>query len=134
DLDPRLAHAAAAARVEVEPLAAWSADPGPGAPARSDAPGTGGAGRGPSPRPRHVGTVASLREFLGELGRSGAADGVVLRPLALSSAIRLLATGATALGSDEATGPRGAPRTLRDRLGLPRPLSRYAVRTQGGPS
>ncbi|RDI65873.1 LLM class flavin-dependent oxidoreductase [Nocardia pseudobrasiliensis] len=57
---------------------------------------------------RHIGTPASLRALLAELP----ADGVVLRPLALPAFVAQL--------------PQLAP-TLRDRLGLPRPVNRYAL-------
>ncbi|MEV6225947.1 LLM class flavin-dependent oxidoreductase [Nocardia fluminea] len=87
---------------------------------------------------RHVGTVAALDELLAAIARSAAADGVVLRPLALRGALHALAaqrrtattTNDTAVGDAPPTGPVPAhrvPETLRDRLGLPRPLSRYAA-------
>ncbi|MEV6562650.1 LLM class flavin-dependent oxidoreductase [Nocardia sp. NPDC051756] len=66
---------------------------------------------------RHIGTPATLRELLGSIDASGAADGVVLRPLAVPATVRHLA----ALERK----PLSAS-TLRDRLGLPRPVSRYA--------
>ncbi|MEU7140672.1 LLM class flavin-dependent oxidoreductase [Nocardia sp. NPDC046473] len=77
---------------------------------------------------RHLGTPATLRELLGAIGASGAADGVVLRPLATPATVAHLAA--------LARNPRSAG-TLRDRLGLPRPLSRYADTTtiqEGTPS
>ncbi|WP_327143187.1 LLM class flavin-dependent oxidoreductase [Nocardia sp. NBC_01327] len=59
----------------------------------------------------HIGTSAELRELLSEVETECAADGVVLRPLALTAALPYLA----------AVAP-----TLRARLGLPRPANRYA--------
>ena len=87
---------------------------------------------------RHVGTVAALDELLAAIARSAAADGVVLRPLALRGALDALTaqrrtattTDDTAAGDALPTEPVPAhlvPETLRDRLGLPRPLSRYAT-------
>lgn len=66
---------------------------------------------------RHIGTPATLRELLGAIGASEAADGVVLRPLAVPATVRLLAA--------LARNPLSSS-TLRDRLELPRPVSRYA--------
>lgn len=70
---------------------------------------------------RYVGTATALDELLDEIARTDAADGVVLRPLALHATLAAL----TARPPAEST-----PGTLRDRLGLPRPASRYAT-TQG---
>ncbi|MCM6772627.1 LLM class flavin-dependent oxidoreductase [Nocardia sp. CDC159] len=57
---------------------------------------------------RHLGTPASLHELLADVP----ADGIVLRPLALPAFLaRLPRLGAT----------------LRERLGLPRPINRYAL-------
>ncbi|MFD3509415.1 LLM class flavin-dependent oxidoreductase [Nocardia sp. NPDC058666] len=67
---------------------------------------------------RHVGTVAALDELLAEISRSRIADGVVLRPLALRATLYALANRPT-------TTPTAT--TLRERLGLPRPTSRYAT-------
>ncbi|MFC9437797.1 LLM class flavin-dependent oxidoreductase [Nocardia sp. NPDC057030] len=107
DVDVHLADSAEAARDEVAQLDRWTADPPAGL--------------------RHLGTPATLRELLGAIDASGAADGVVLRPLAVSAAVRRL--GALA------QKPRSAG-TLRERLGLPRPASRYAGTTiqEGTPS
>ncbi|MFD4444670.1 LLM class flavin-dependent oxidoreductase [Nocardia sp. NPDC058519] len=82
-------------------------------------------------RLHHVGTAAGLDDVLAEITRSGI-DGVVLRPIALHATL-------TALTAHRAEGEPGqlvdagdiaeaspAP-TLRDRLGLPRPLNRYAT-------
>ncbi|MFI9403898.1 LLM class flavin-dependent oxidoreductase [Nocardia sp. NPDC052316] len=66
---------------------------------------------------RHIGTPATLRELLGTVDASGAADGVVLRPLAVPATVDRLAP--------LARKPASAS-TLRERLGLPRPVSRYA--------
>jgi alkanesulfonate monooxygenase SsuD/methylene tetrahydromethanopterin reductase-like flavin-dependent oxidoreductase (luciferase family) len=71
----------------------------------------------------HVGTAAALDDLLGEITRSAVVDGVVLRPLALRATL----TALTAHRPAAAPHDTGAPRTLRDRLGLPRPLSRYAT-------
>ncbi|MEV6772487.1 LLM class flavin-dependent oxidoreductase [Nocardia sp. NPDC051030] len=59
----------------------------------------------------HIGTPAELREVLHQVETDCAADGVVLRPLALAAALPHL--------------PALTP-TLRERLGLPRPANRYA--------
>jgi alkanesulfonate monooxygenase SsuD/methylene tetrahydromethanopterin reductase-like flavin-dependent oxidoreductase (luciferase family) len=95
---------------------------------------------------RHIGTPDSLRELLSAIRDSGAADGVVLRPLAVCAALQLL-TAAPLLGIYTRTGhPEGVriPRksadiedstnTLRARLGLPRPVSRYAANQPGAPA
>ncbi|MFI7001859.1 LLM class flavin-dependent oxidoreductase [Nocardia sp. NPDC050175] len=108
DVDVHLAEAPDAAQAEVAQLDQWS-----------DAAPTG---------LRHIGTPAALRELLGAIGASGAADGVVLRPLAVSATVGHLAA--------LARKPLSAS-TLRDRLGLPRPRSRYADTTtiqEGTPS
>lgn len=107
DVEVHLADSAESAQAEVAQLDQWTAD----APAGL----------------RHLGTPAALRELLGAIDASGAADGVVLRPLAVPAAVRHLA----ALQRK----PLSAG-TLRDRLGLPRPVSRYAGTTiqEGTPS
>ncbi|MGW0181678.1 LLM class flavin-dependent oxidoreductase [Nocardia sp. NPDC003345] len=61
---------------------------------------------------RHIGTARSLRALLDTAERREAADGVVLRPLALPAFLARLTA---------------APTTLRGRLGLPRPLNRYTT-------
>ncbi|MFJ1458821.1 LLM class flavin-dependent oxidoreductase [Nocardia sp. N2S4-5] len=61
---------------------------------------------------RHIGTPHSLRAVFEQVRAECAGDGVVLRPLALSAFAAQL--------------PRIAP-TLRERLGLPRPVNRYAT-------
>lgn len=61
---------------------------------------------------RHIGTPQSLREQLAAVLTDCAGDGVVLRPLAVAAFTAEL--------------PHLAP-TLRDRLGLPRPVNRYAT-------
>ncbi|MEU5408793.1 LLM class flavin-dependent oxidoreductase [Nocardia asteroides] len=71
----------------------------------------------PAPELLHAGTVADLDELLAEIAASGIADGVVLRPLALHATLAALTA--------RPARPAG---TLRDRLGLPRPTSRYARR------
>ncbi|MBF6333280.1 LLM class flavin-dependent oxidoreductase [Nocardia transvalensis] len=64
---------------------------------------------------RHIGTPQALRELLAQVRTECAGDGVVLRPLALAPFITHL-PGLT---------------TLRDRLGLPRPVNRYALTARG---
>ncbi len=79
-------------------------------------------------RLRHVGTVAALDELLAEVARSTIADGVILRPLALRATLNALATGRRTPDDAAPTGHHRADlpsETLRDRLGLPRPASRY---------
>ncbi|QIS02824.1 LLM class flavin-dependent oxidoreductase [Nocardia brasiliensis] len=97
DLDVHLADSAATAHAEVAELDRWSAPP-------------------PTTGVPHVGTAATLRELLDAVRDSAAADGVVLRPLALPATVRRLA----ALGR-----PAVSSTTLRARLGLSRPVSRY---------
>ncbi|MFC3966006.1 LLM class flavin-dependent oxidoreductase [Nocardia jiangsuensis] len=65
----------------------------------------------------HIGTTDTLRATLVAL--AGAVDGIVLRPLALAAAL-------PALGRLGHTPPDSGS-TLRDRLGLERPASRYAL-------
>lgn len=92
DIETHLADDADTAALEVAALEDWS----------------------PSPAPntlRHIGTPAELREVLDQVLVECAADGVVLRPLALAATVTQL--------------PRLAP-TLRARIGLPRPANRYA--------
>ncbi|TCJ90154.1 LLM class flavin-dependent oxidoreductase [Nocardia alba] len=67
----------------------------------------------------HVGTAAALDDLLAEITRADAVDGVVLRPLALRASLIELTTHRTALAPTATT--------LRERLGLARPLSRYAT-------
>ncbi|MFI9505556.1 LLM class flavin-dependent oxidoreductase [Nocardia sp. NPDC052566] len=97
DLDIHLAESDAAAKDELAQLNQWSVQEAHGL--------------------RHLGTAATLRALLEEL--ADGIDGVVLRPLALPTALKHLA----------AAPPREAraSTTLRDRLGLTRPVSRYAV-------
>lgn len=113
DLPVHLADSADKARAAVRELDRWAA--------RSD------AATEQSPLDtgllHHVGTAAALDDLLGEITRSGVVDGVVLRPLALRATL----TALTAHRPAAAPHDTGAPRTLRDRLGLPRPLSRYAT-------
>jgi len=118
DIDIHLAGSDAAAHTEVEQLDHWSDPPH--------------AGKSAAPRLRHLGTVASLNELLTTLAESGAADGVVLRPLAVPAATHLLAeTAGTASSVDTWRGSGRAPGTLRDRLGLSRPAGRYVAITEG---
>ncbi|PRY17143.1 LLM class flavin-dependent oxidoreductase [Kineococcus rhizosphaerae] len=70
---------------------------------------------------RHVGTPASLVELLRDLPQG--VGGAVLVPLDLPATLDLVASDVVPhLGREPFTG-----RTLRDRFGLPRPASRYAV-------
>ncbi|MGK8524552.1 LLM class flavin-dependent oxidoreductase [Nocardia asteroides] len=109
DLDIHLADSTNAARAQARTLDSW-ADP---------VIATAPAGL------RHLGTAETLRDLLAAVDSAEAADGVVLRPLALAAAGRRL----PALGREPlSTG------TLRTRLGLPRPASRYAASTEGTPS
>ncbi|WP_067825659.1 LLM class flavin-dependent oxidoreductase [Nocardia inohanensis] len=68
----------------------------------------------------HIGTAAELRGLLTEVSDRNAADGVVLRPLALPAALPHLPDIAP-----PAVVSADTP-TLRERLGLPRPANRYA--------
>lgn len=63
----------------------------------------------------HIGELAGLHLLLGSIEAAGL-DGVTLVPLALPSGIRSLPATDTRSGS-----------TLRDRLGLTRPVNRYAL-------
>ncbi|WP_067531828.1 LLM class flavin-dependent oxidoreductase [Nocardia crassostreae] len=92
DVDVHLAPTADRAAAEVAQLEDWTASPAPGT-------------------VFHIGTPAELRELLRQIETGTAADGVVLRPLALPAALPHLS----------ALTP-----TLRERLGLPRPVNRYA--------
>ncbi|MGW0043063.1 LLM class flavin-dependent oxidoreductase [Rhodococcus sp. NPDC003348] len=70
----------------------------------------------------HVGTPDGLATRLGDIRATGV-DGVVLRPLALASTAHLLVERVL-----PALRPARTDRgTLRERLGLPRPASRYAT-------
>nr|WP_281372886.1 LLM class flavin-dependent oxidoreductase [Kineococcus aurantiacus] len=70
---------------------------------------------------RHVGTPASLVELLHDL--PAGLDGAVLVPLDLPATLELVASDVVPhLGRPPAAGT-----TLRDRFGLTRPASRYAV-------
>ncbi|NYI04337.1 LLM class flavin-dependent oxidoreductase [Allostreptomyces psammosilenae] len=75
-----------------------------------------------------TGTPARLADLLESLHRDGAADGVTLVPLALPGTLRTLAECAAEelrlRGLLDEPAPGG---TLRERLGLPRPASRYAL-------
>ncbi|MFE3023287.1 LLM class flavin-dependent oxidoreductase [Nocardia tengchongensis] len=92
DIDIHLADTADTAALEVAQLEDWIATPAPAT-------------------VFHIGTAAGLRDILRRIETDCAADGVVLRPLALAAALPHL----------QALTP-----TLRERLGLPRPASRYA--------
>ncbi|MEC3955674.1 LLM class flavin-dependent oxidoreductase [Nocardia sp. CDC153] len=92
DLDIHLADTVDTAAAEVAQLEEWIATPAPAT-------------------VFHIGTVGELRDLLRRVETDCAADGVVLRPLALHAALDRLP---------------GRTRTLRERLGLPRPAGRYA--------
>ncbi|MFI6870807.1 LLM class flavin-dependent oxidoreductase [Nocardia sp. NPDC050406] len=92
DIETHLADNADTAALEVAALEDWS----------------------PSAAPktlRHIGTPGELRDLFDQAVAECAADGIVLRPLALPAALAHL--------------PLLTP-TLRGRLGLPRPANRYA--------
>jgi alkanesulfonate monooxygenase SsuD/methylene tetrahydromethanopterin reductase-like flavin-dependent oxidoreductase (luciferase family) len=93
DLEVHLAPTAALAAREVAELEEWTATGGPDG-------------------LRHVGTTDTLRELAEQVQRECAADGIVLRPLALAPFLDRLPAPLT---------------TLRGRLGLPRPHNRYAT-------
>lgn len=77
---------------------------------------------------RLVGTAADLDALLAEL--AGVVDGVVLRPLALHATLAALTTHRGPGEPVEGLDTEGtAPTTFRERLGLPRPASRYATPT-----
>ncbi|WP_280372877.1 LLM class flavin-dependent oxidoreductase [Nocardia abscessus] len=109
DLDVHLADSVDGAATELRTLDSW-ADP-----VAAAAP----------PALRHLGTTETLRVLLTAVDSAEAADGVVLRPLALPAVVRLLPA------LDRKPQSSG---TLRDRLGLARPASRYATSTEGTPS
>ncbi|MGW6121957.1 LLM class flavin-dependent oxidoreductase [Nocardia sp. NPDC055165] len=102
DLPVHLADSADAALAEVRELDRWAADH-------------------PPLGFHHVGTAAALDDLLTEITHADAVDGVVLRPLALHASLAELTTHRSALAPTTTTA------TLRERLGLPRPLSRYAT-------
>ncbi|MBF6212955.1 LLM class flavin-dependent oxidoreductase [Nocardia puris] len=110
DLDIHLAETEDLAHTELAQLDAWAPHSAP-------------------VRLRHIGTRDSLRALLDSVRASGAADGVVLRPLAVPAALRQL--GEAPLSHAGETDLAPGPRTLRDRLGLPRPVSRYATLQEG---
>ncbi|WP_067848024.1 LLM class flavin-dependent oxidoreductase [Nocardia lijiangensis] len=114
DLDIHLAETAERAHEELAELDRWSAPV-------SGAPQVGSRATGTALR--HIGTADSLTELLAAVVDSGAADGVVLRPLALHATLSRLPS----------TPPAPAA-TLRERLHLPRPASRYATIQEGTPS
>lgn len=92
DIEVHLAETTAAAAAEVAELDAWTAT----------TPAT----------VRHIGTQGSFREFVAQIQRDCAADGVVLRPLASAPFLARI------------TGPL---LSLRGHLGLPRPHNRYVT-------
>ncbi|MEV0686524.1 LLM class flavin-dependent oxidoreductase [Nocardia sp. NPDC050378] len=116
DLPVHLADSIAGALADVAELDRWAAGIGQRAAAGTDRSAAGVS----AVELRHVGTVIELDHLLGEIARSGI-DGVVLRPLALHATLSAL----TAHRAPTATS--AAQLTLRDRLGLPRPVSRYAA-------
>ncbi|MFB8008086.1 LLM class flavin-dependent oxidoreductase [Nocardia sp. NPDC056000] len=100
DIDIHLAVNADDAAVEVSQLEDWIATPAPGT-------------------FFHIGSAAELKDLLDRIDTDCHADGVVLRPLALPAALPYLAELTAGIPADS-----GTP-TLRDRLGLPRPVNRY---------
>ncbi|WP_067574321.1 LLM class flavin-dependent oxidoreductase [Nocardia acidivorans] len=102
DIDIHLAATADTAALEVSQLEDWTST---GAPATLF----------------HIGTPAELRALLSRIETDCHADGVVLRPLALTTALAQLAPALSAR-----PGAVPARPTLRERLGLPRPVNRYA--------
>ncbi|MEV6280537.1 LLM class flavin-dependent oxidoreductase [Nocardia sp. NPDC051832] len=104
DLDVHLADSVETAAAEVLELDQWAA------PASAPRAGTAPL--------RHLGTTAGLRRLLDDIAEDRIADGVVLRPLAVQSTLTRLA----GLGRNPP-----AASSFRHRLGLPRPLSRYAT-------
>ncbi|MGY0497752.1 LLM class flavin-dependent oxidoreductase [Nocardia sp. FBN12] len=129
DLPVHLADSADDARAAVRELDRWAEHTEISAAHR---PSTASTSAAETTQLRHVGTVGELDELLAEIARSGIADGVVVRPLALQATLRALITHrrtAVAPTTDSASDhpqPNG-PATLRDRLDLPRPASRYAT-------
>ncbi|WP_328396410.1 LLM class flavin-dependent oxidoreductase [Nocardia sp. NBC_00416] len=93
DIDVHIADSAADAAAELAQLEGWTATEATGS-------------------LRHVGTAGSLRDLVGEAQQECAADGLVLRPLALAAFLARI--------PDPLLG-------LRGRLGLPQPLNRYAI-------
>lgn len=70
------------------------------------------------------GTAAELRALLDELAQDAVIDGVTLRPLAVTSTLKVIATEVLPeLSWHEGPGAGH----LRERLGLPRPVNRYAA-------
>ncbi|MFD4462208.1 LLM class flavin-dependent oxidoreductase [Nocardia sp. NPDC058480] len=115
DLPVHLSDSVADAHTEVGELDGWAAQP------HLD-----------TDRLHHVGTAAGLDDVLAAITRSGI-DGVVLRPLALHATLTALTAHRTKtepgqlVDAGEIAAASPAHPTLRDRLGLPRPLSRYAT-------
>ncbi|GAB2673097.1 LLM class flavin-dependent oxidoreductase [Nocardia goodfellowii] len=104
DLDVHLADSVEAAAAEIIELDQWAAPVS--TPEAATAP------------LRHLGTTAGLRVLLDEIAAQRVADGVVLRPLALRPVLaRLPGLERNPL----------AHTAFRHRLGLPRPVSRYAT-------
>ncbi|SNS67276.1 LLM class flavin-dependent oxidoreductase [Rhodococcoides kyotonense] len=71
----------------------------------------------------YIGDAAGLVQLLEEISSSGAVDGVTLRPLAVASAVPVLAREVLPKLSWAGSRREGL---LRDRLGLARPVDRYA--------
>ncbi|MEU0543586.1 LLM class flavin-dependent oxidoreductase [Nocardia sp. NPDC005978] len=106
DIDIHLAGTADAAAGEVAELEDWFATPAPAT-------------------VFHIGTAAELNELLRQVEIDCAADGVVLRPLALPAVLEHLPL-ITPPTPGNATPDALVP-GLRGRLGLPRPANRYAT-------
>ncbi|WP_067696166.1 LLM class flavin-dependent oxidoreductase [Nocardia jejuensis] len=73
----------------------------------------------------HIGTADELRGILAQIHTGGVADGVVLRPLALTAVLPYLTELAPAATGRSEAAPEGSAPTLRERLGLPRPANRH---------
>ncbi|WP_435591916.1 LLM class flavin-dependent oxidoreductase [Nocardia sp. bgisy118] len=121
DIDVHLADTAERAHEELAELDRWSASATAAVSGALAAPQVGTRAAGAALR--HVGTGDSLTELLAAVAESGAADGVVLRPLAVHATLSRLPTV-----------PPAPATTLRERLDLPRPVSRYATIQEGTPS
>lgn len=109
DLPVHLADSAEHARAEVRELDSWARHPDDTA----------------TPL-LHAGTAAELDDLLA--ASTGVVDGVILRPLALRATLTAFAAHrAVPVPGAEPEAPTAGTGTLRDRLGLPRPASRYAT-------
>ncbi|MFF0542291.1 LLM class flavin-dependent oxidoreductase [Nocardia thailandica] len=105
DLELHLADSADRALADLDELDRWA-----------------GAAHARPGREVHLLDPAQLDTLLDRIAESGAADGAVLRPLAVRASLAALEAGGR-----PRTRPGAVPGTFRDRLGLPRPASRYAL-------